>query len=447
MASSACGAVTTSLLDARHRAPRQSADVLLLGHTLDRIQMGECWYERSMEPVAEVLHELGQRTLHLERHDGYRRPRHDSSRLIQPVLDLCVVAARVVPSRPPATSLPGYEGVRPWLSMHGLDPAVLALDGLVRQVARIEWFARYFDAVLRRAGARAGVLAGYDWPAMGFHLACRRLGIPSIELQHGAAQGPHFAYTGWPRMPKDGYELLPAVYWTWSTEDAAVIRAWADKTASAHRVVVGGNLFLNRWVQGRDPVVEHFDRILVERQGPRREREVLCTLQNTLCRPEDLRPFRDALATTSPGWRFWIRTHPACSATEVREARRQFAPYADRAVVLEASDLPLYALLRHVDAHTTINSATVIEAAALGVPSVVLDRDGSGYFAPQVETGWAVVAPPEAELVEVLTAQIARRPTLAPMSSASVDAHVAVRKALQLTQDDGAPASSGDPRR
>ena len=60
--------------------------------------------------------------------------------------------------------------------------------------------------------------------------------------------------------------------------------------------------------------------------------------------PEHLRPFAEALLATPAGWRSWVRTHPACSAAEVQEVRRHFAPYTDRAVVIEAGDLPIYAL-------------------------------------------------------------------------------------------------------
>lgn len=48
------------------------------------------------------------------------------------------------------------------------------------------------------------------------NIACKRLGIPAVEIQHGFAGHFHPFYGFWEAIPKGGYQLLPTVFWKWS---------------------------------------------------------------------------------------------------------------------------------------------------------------------------------------------------------------------------------------
>jgi hypothetical protein len=73
-----------------------------------------------------------------------------------------------------------------------------------------------------------------------------------------------------------------------------------------------------------------------------------------------------------------------------------------------ATDQPLYALLRHVDAHVTHSSSAVVEAAEFGVPSVLFSEVGAELFPGPIAAGWAAVSV-DGDLLEVVRAQAARR--------------------------------------
>jgi hypothetical protein len=76
-----------------------------------------------------------------------------------------------------------------------------------------------------------------------------------------------------------------------------------------------------------------------------------------------------------------------------------------------ATDLPLYALLRHVALHVTESSSTVIEAAGFGVPTVLWGRLDAESFASYIASGWVLPAEP-ADVPGALDRQLAARETL-----------------------------------
>jgi hypothetical protein len=74
-----------------------------------------------------------------------------------------------------------------------------------------------------------------------------------------------------------------------------------------------------------------------------------------------------------------------------------------------ATDLPLYALLRHVDAHVTQISSVVLEAEAFGVGSVVCWPDAVDLYRPQARAGTVLYAASANDLGRALQRQCAAR--------------------------------------
>jgi len=78
----------------------------------------------------------------------------------------------------------------------------------------------------------------------------------------------------------------------------------------------------------------------------------------------------------------------------------------------QATSLPLYALLRHMDLHITEYSSTVIEAEAFGVPSVVMNPLEADMFQEQISSGWALPAYTAEEVMDALQLQLDRKKLL-----------------------------------
>jgi hypothetical protein len=253
----------------------------------------------------------------------------------------------------------------------------------------------------------------YNQVSMAFAAACAEVGIPAVEIQHGSQGELHWAYGRWRSVPASGYELLPSIYWTWSELEAGFINEWAAATEGRHRAIPGGNLWLRSWSDASSEMVQRYDERLRAPAGV--TATVLCTLQPGLTDGHQLSLLRQAVQASPPGWRWWLRAHPTMSELE----REQLAAYAaafGRLVELEQPrTLPLSALLRATTVHVTHSSSTVVEAAELGVPSVLTSAQGAALFHQAVEDGTATVVTTPDELVASIAERVVlQRPGWTP---------------------------------
>jgi hypothetical protein len=125
------------------------------------------------------------------------------------------------------------------------------------------------------------------------------------------------------------------------------------------------------------------------------------------------------------------------SAGEAGEAKRILRKVPGARVELEASELPLFAVLGQVDAVATMASSIVIEAAAMGVPSAITDADVAEQYAAEVAAGWALVV--DRSLAEALDAQIERAPSLPAYDKPRIDPDDALDRLLSAGSGAGSP--------
>ena len=105
-------------------------------------------------------------------------------------------------------------------------------------------------------------------------------------------------------------------------------------------------------------------------------------------------------------YKWWIRLHP-CSMQKKDEINKILI---DSKLINfdidNATDFPLYALLRHMDLHITQSSAAVFEAESFGVPSIVTSYDAKSYFSKQILKGTAIYANNAETIKKILTGQL-----------------------------------------
>jgi hypothetical protein len=394
MARAGATALTTGLYVAsrdRHRygSPDGDVDVVMLGDTVSRTRVDGVWFDEFFDPVATALDAMGRSSTLLEVGRHIRVPRKRPAHSVQAHIDELKVRSMIsLPARN-AERLPGYDEFLGTMTSLGIA-AGFDRTALGRRVRFVDLVARYFATILRPT-VRLG-MADIDGPvAMAFYLACRRTGVTSVEMQHGVQGDLHWGHGRWKCVPRDGYALLPAVFWTWSGYEADTISRWSQPVSSRHRPVVGGRPWLDVWLRGADPVVASYDEqvaVLQRRTGARVN--VLVTLQTGVVTREWLQRLVAAAGAT-PSWFWWVRSRASMSPAEA-EAVREAVRGMHNAETEQATALPLYALLRHVDAHVTAFSSVVIEAAAFGVPSVATDPDAATWFPNLVGSGWLTVA-------------------------------------------------------
>jgi hypothetical protein len=378
--------------DYRHnRSPAGQVDAVFLSDGVSYAEIDGEWYEKFCDPLIERFERRHKRCFLMSPLREYYVPRHTPSMWVQPYLDLAIAAAvaqtRLQKRRAP--DLSGFRELSEELAALGLAIPLQRLLNVQEDVERVEAVAAFYSRQLRRL--RPAVAFGvsyYSVEGMAFNLACHRLGITAVDIQHGAEGDLHAAYGQWRKVPVEGYALLPAVFWCWSEIEADAIRRWNAGLRNRHDVVVGGHPWLYLWQQGTAPFVEHYDRLVREfKAAGGHARHILVTLQHGLADVRVLEPLLDAMGGAPAQWQWWVRLHPAM-LNEREAVRELLRARGSRHFELDAAtDLPLYMLLKHADAHVTHSSYTVVEAAAYGVPSVVFSPYGAELLADQSARG------------------------------------------------------------
>jgi hypothetical protein len=350
------------------------------------------WIERFCDPLIEALREVGIASdLWVPTH-YYHAPRYSTSDWIQPQLDRAQLHAALRSSAQDRRDgrLPGYDEFLSLLRARGFATHDLAAARISMDATRIAAGARYFRGRLRALQPRLAFVVSY-YSIEGYALikACKDLAIPTVDLQHGVQGRLHPAYGRFTAVPAGGYELLPDYFWTWSALEARVIEEWSV-ARGIHKVVVGGNPWLETWLAADiDPVLKYDQQVRRLQEATGARRHVLVTLQTGLSFENLLDPLAALARRAGAQWHWWIRLHPGMHGFGADVAQRLSARGMSNFDVDAASNLPLYALLRNVNLHVTYSSSVVLEAAAFGVPSFVCSETGNDLFAHEIEAGQA----------------------------------------------------------
>lgn len=416
---SLAGYVRATFGDRAHRQPISAADALFLNYNTYMTLLDGSWYSRICDPLIEDLGSRGITTRMLTGGYEYSVPRYSPSAFIQPQLVLHRLAGMARSARERAP-FPGLDAVEEQVVKSGLFSPAIALIGPVEAtISQIRGIARYFSRLLRKVRPKlVFVTCWYSTESMACVLACHELGIPCVDIQHGS-QGFHVGYVRWNRVPASGFNLLPTFFWCWGETEASAIGLWS-RSLQTHQPIIGGNIFLQRWIHADDAIVHVYDKQLADVKRPWDDHvQVLYTL-NGSTKDEIATLVEVVAAVNRRGFKayFWVRLHPIAlgqksavlAALKVRGLRN--------VDVENATLLPLYALLRHVDVHITEFSSVVLEAQAFGVPSVI-SQLGVINFPEQIASGWAVIANTVDDWVTGIQSQFERRRTLQSAAASS----------------------------
>lgn len=391
-------------------------DVLLLNYNTYMTLVNGSWYSRLCDPFVGHLSERGMSCLMLTAGYEYSIPRFTKSMFIQPYLIIYRIMGMLNRNSK-------YERLGQLIELEnhvrgsGLFPESFSLIKPVRRrIKQIRAIEKYFKRLLMKTKPRAVfVTSCYSTESMALILACYQMGIPSVDIQHGSQGDFHIAYARWNRLPEKGYELLPTIFWCWSEFEASTIKRWSKCNASVHQPVVGGNLFLQRWaVSDDDVVVRTYDEIMSGlKRNTKNGIHILYSLNG--CTKNDLGTMVEIIkGVNNSGLRsyFWVRLHPV-TIDQKPEVRRILNENGINNFELDnATGLPLYAILRHMDIHITECSSVVIEAESFHVPSIVVRELGTANFPAQVSSGWAIPAYTIDEIISGIQLQLERRPLL-----------------------------------
>lgn len=121
-------------------------------------------------------------------------------------------------------------------------------DILVNRLQRYRRKYAYFREVIDILRPRAVFFSSFTgWKPLTW--ACRQLGVPTVDIQHGG-QGPyHYLTTHFTQVPEEGYAMLPDYFWCWSKANCDFIAPWFPGRARRHIALVGGNRNVAKWLR------------------------------------------------------------------------------------------------------------------------------------------------------------------------------------------------------
>ncbi len=384
--------------DLKHwRALPFRAHAVLLGDGISLDLIDDAWHDRFGEPLIAEFERRGLRTFVMQAGDlsrlPWRRPTFAAN-----LVDVWTRIARRADSVP--VSLPDLEEVSAHLRKKGIEAPSLARAVLERRAAAVAKSADAFALVLRMVRPRfAFVVTYYAGLGPAFLLACRRLGILSVDLQHCPQDGAHKAYI-WSNLPNEGYSTLPAVFWTWNRSDADHIDRWTRPlSAPWHQGLYGGNTqLMNYCGAASNAWQKHFRAIVGDRSFAR---EILVALQPISGQLKVWEELTRTIEATPANWRWWIRRHPSSGARQDAAFGRLLALRGDNIVIEPASRLPLPALLPHMTLLVSLMSGAAGEAAMFGVPAFFLSEEANGPFGELIARGRARVVDPAQLAMEI----------------------------------------------
>lgn len=243
---------------------------------------------------------------------------------------------------------------------------------LKKNIYYIYVFSFFMEAVLKRLQTKYLYIFCYYSPlGMSLCTAANKIGIKSIDVQHGIAGRNMRAYGRWVNIGKAGVTTLPNYFFCWTPYDRRSVEEWACKTEK-HKAVMTGNL-VNRFFKNnfsfqapldfKNLTNRYKNIVLYSSSGRELSEEFLGFIKKHV---------RDSL--------FLIRLHPDQRDNNLLLIDEKVKKISVNTDVVFASSLPLEIVLGVASIHVTEWSAVVYDAFEKKVPTVITSQQGKEYF-------------------------------------------------------------------
>ncbi len=366
------------------------------------------WSDKFFRLIEDQLNELGHTALTIAPFEVSLKP------LKSPLYNISIIetGAEILTSlriRLPfeRIRLKQYDTFIEILSHHNIPIRYFTYKEIFFKSYKISLIEKVFTWILKHIKPSVAMIVSYYHDlGFAFNRACKKLGIPTVEIQHGTQGGVHDAYNHWQQVPAHGYPELPSLFWAWSQEDALEIERWGSKTHGAHRAFVGGNptvefwLCKNKTVQGYDNKIDSLKKKISTNENVI---DILVTLQPV----QAFQAYWDILAQVIQhdfgNIQWWIRNHPTTTFGNKTEGLDKILSLKnDHVEIYESSRLPLGALLRNMDLHVTVRSSTCLEAKSFGLKTLFIADFVQSEHSEFIKNGHGIIIEDKQSIIQYI---------------------------------------------
>jgi len=386
---------------------KEKTDVVFITYpTTRRFLINNNWFDVYCDPIINLLNEKKIKSAVLEYSPSFefKIPRYHKSIFIQPALTFLLYTSALKANRIsiPEKTINGLTNYFSYLRNKKLHHYVPDLLFVKNRISYMRHLSEYFKSVFRKVRPSLVIMPNYYRLGMAANLACRELGIVSVDIQHGVQGDMHVAYGRWNKVPEEtGYGLLPAIFWNWSESDEQAILKWSKPVEEYHRPIVGGNPILAFFNQKDNKFLKHYDERIKHIVSKNRINVLISLQWGRDCGLSDL--YQKAIMNSRDNYFWWLRLHPVMSESERKKVFKQVKSVGSENInINDATEIPLYIILQHMDVHVTENSTVVLEAEQFGVPSVITHSSGVALYQNQVKRGSAVFADTRDKLIDTI---------------------------------------------
>lgn len=260
-----------------------------------------------------------------------------------------------------------------------IGPNLINANSITRQFVYIEKLKNiYTKLLLKHNVTEVYILCYYVSEMYAMALASNKLGISSCDIQHGGQGNLHLAYSGFNKIPENGYNLLPKKFWVWDKASFVEIQKWVSKQ-KFHEVFVKGNPWIEYCIQ------EFSSEIITNRKI------ILYTMQPIGSELLD-KYIIEAIKETPMDYIWWLRLHPRQLQSKT-DLKNYFETNGlkEKVNIDDAINLPLPAILSKCHVHLSKFSGSILEAYMMKVKSIIISDIGVKSFPEVVKTEYGLI--------------------------------------------------------
>ena len=221
-------------------------------------------------------------------------------------------------------------------------------------------------------------------------MACKRLGIPTIEIQHGYCDA-FSVFNNLPESTKDSVTLLPDAFWAWGPSTQASLMADEGFRKNGVKVIQGGDVWGTVASLSPDASLRTA-RFLDEVGAAKYQKRVLVGYQvEALLSSSDAKILVPKILTEAVAadvnWLWMFRVHPRSS--HLIQPLEDFfrALGLENVEVRHSSVKPIEVVLDASDCFVTGFSVAAFEANYKHKPVVIIDKIGQRLFSREIGRG------------------------------------------------------------